>query len=268
MAGNVDGYQFDNIKISAENDAKMYHALARKRSYVISGYEQGLELSSSGLDVRVASGSAIIQGRMVYVKEAQSITLPANSSGYVCLTIDLNESVIPTDDFPADSENYSWTNNQVRLEAVNHLINGNTLAGDRVVTFPLCSYTTSGTTAIITKNTINYNDSLIESLPLWTGILTMNTSHIIRLSKKFEDLNSGLLLIWAPYANGSAWNYDFTTQFLPKRAGLHVSQVLNSSSNWINKRIQVDYSSNSIWGHGGNVSSEGLKAVLREIREV
>ncbi|MDY4307511.1 alpha-amylase domain-containing protein [Enterococcus mundtii] len=47
-----------------------------------------------------------------------------------------------------------------------------------------------------------------------------------------------------------------------------MSQVLNSSSNWINKRIQVDYSSNSIWGHGGNVSSEGLKAVLREIREV
>lgn len=27
MVSNVDGYQFENVKVSAENDARLYHVL-------------------------------------------------------------------------------------------------------------------------------------------------------------------------------------------------------------------------------------------------
>ncbi|HFU5091797.1 TPA: hypothetical protein ACH58C_001440, partial [Enterococcus faecium] len=112
MVSNVDGYQFENVKVSAENDARLYHVLYNRKNQVIDGYDQSMNLSSSGLTVKVAAGAAIIQGRMVVVRQEESITVPANSSGYIALTVDLTQEVIPGSILP-ESEEYEWTNNQV-----------------------------------------------------------------------------------------------------------------------------------------------------------
>ena len=31
MVSNVDGYQFENVKVSAENDARLYHVLYNRK---------------------------------------------------------------------------------------------------------------------------------------------------------------------------------------------------------------------------------------------
>ena len=37
MVSNVDGYQFENVKVSAENDARLYHVLYNRKNQVIDG---------------------------------------------------------------------------------------------------------------------------------------------------------------------------------------------------------------------------------------
>ncbi|HBM5791632.1 TPA: hypothetical protein LY451_003104, partial [Enterococcus faecium] len=75
--------------------------------------------------------AAIIQGRMVVVRQEESITVPANSSGYIALTVDLTQEVIPGSILP-ESEEYEWTNNQVKLEFITKVIKGNLNNGDKV----------------------------------------------------------------------------------------------------------------------------------------
>ncbi|EOH76215.1 MULTISPECIES: hypothetical protein [Enterococcus] len=161
MADNVDGFQFDNVKVSAANDAKLYHTLAQRRNYVIKGYEQELRLSKSGLKITVGAGCALVQGRFIYLKEAQTITVPANSSGYIVLRIDLTQEVVPDLENDPATDLYTWTNNQVSLEWVTSLVNGNLNQGDKVYTFSLCSFNSNGSNVNYELNESNYKGYVI-----------------------------------------------------------------------------------------------------------
>lgn len=161
LTKNVDGFQFDNVKISAANDAKLYHSLAQRRNYVIKGYEQELRLSKSGLNITVGAGCALVQGRFIYLKEAQSITVPANANGYIVLRIDLTQEVVPDLENDPATDLYTWTNNQVNLEWVPSLINGNLNQGDKVYTFSLCSFSSSGSNVNYELNEGNYKGYVI-----------------------------------------------------------------------------------------------------------
>jgi len=161
LADNVDGFQFDNVKVSAANDAKLYHTLAQRRNYVIKGYEQELRLSKSGLKITVGAGCALVQGRFIYLKEAQTITVPANSSGYIVLRIDLTQEVVPDLENDPATDLYTWTNNQVSLEWVTSLVNGNLNQGDKVYTFSLCSFNSNGSNVNYELNESNYKGYVI-----------------------------------------------------------------------------------------------------------
>lgn len=161
LADNVDGFQFDNVKVSAANDAKLYHSLAQRRNYVIKGYEQELRLSKSGLKITVAAGCALVQGRFIYLKETQTITVPANSSGYIVLRIDLTQEVVPDLENDPATDLYTWTNNQVNLEWVSSLVNGDLNQGDKVYTFSLCSFSSNGSNVNYELNEGNYKGYVI-----------------------------------------------------------------------------------------------------------
>lgn len=219
MAGNVDGYQFDSVKVSAANDAKLYNSLANKRSYVIKGYEQELKLSSSGLRVTVQAGSALIQGRFVYLKEAQSVTVPANSKGFIVLKIDLTQKVVADLDTDPATESYSWENNQVSLEYVSTLVNGNLNQGDKVYTFSLCSFSSTGTSVKYEKNDQNYKGYRI--------IDRSNSTDSGIKSGQIRFINiGGLVLV----------HFDFRL----RDAGLNSGQSLIAS---VPSEMAIDYSS-------------------------
>lgn len=184
MVSNVDGYQFENVKVSAENDARLYHVLYNRKNQVIDGYDQSMNLSSSGLTVKVAAGAAIIQGRMVVVRQEESITVPANSSGYIALTVDLTQEVIPGSILP-ESEEYEWTNNQVKLEFITKVIKGNLNNGDKVYNLPLCSVTSTGSTVSISKISDSYELTLSKGEILWRGTALLHDTQTVQPSKKF-----------------------------------------------------------------------------------
>ncbi|EOD7435742.1 hypothetical protein ACJQ40_000174 [Enterococcus faecium] len=269
MSDNVDGFQFDNVKISAENDAKLYNALANNRSYVIGNYEQGLSLSASGLNVTVGSGCAIVQGRMIYVKQEEILTLPANSTGYICLTIDLNEEVIPGDEFLPEDPNYTWTNNQVRLEYVSTLVEGNLIAGDKVVTFPLCSYTTTGTTATITRSIKSYVD---KQAPLWsTAGIYLGATQTVYVPKHLDWCENGWLLEWQGFNNGAPTNGDYTYVHIPKLHGtLHnsrpITHIMRGFDGAIAKKVFY-VNRETIRGVATNAQGDNVKMVLSAVYE-
>lgn len=183
MVSNVDGYQFENVKVSAENDARLYHVLYNRKNQVIDGYDQSMNLSSSGLTVKVAAGAAIIQGRMVVVRQEESITVPANSSGYIALTVDLTQEVIPGSILP-ESEEYEWTNNQVKLEFITKVIKGNLNNGDKVYNLPLCSVNSTGSTVSISKISDSYELTVSKGEILWSGTALLHDTQTVQPSKK------------------------------------------------------------------------------------
>ena len=51
---------------------------------------------------------------------------------------------------------------------------------------------------------------------LWSGDNVMAANTTIDLSGKVSEQNSGIVLVWSPYIDGSAKNYGYTMHFVPK----------------------------------------------------
>ncbi|WP_165005632.1 MULTISPECIES: hypothetical protein [unclassified Enterococcus] len=271
MVSNVDGYQFDNVKVSAENDARLYHILYNRKNQVIDGYDQSMNLSSSGLTVKVGAGAAVIQGRMVVIRQEESITVPANSSGYISLTVDLTQEVIPGTLLP-ESEEYEWTNNQVKLEFITKIVEGNLNNGDKVYNLPLCSVTSTGSTVSISKITDSYELILSKGEVLWRGTALMHDTQTVQPSKQIWQTTSGFLLVWLPYENGQVVEDRYvTTPFYKERIiitnvlGEIVSGFDDYHKKWFSKRINYNSNSNVFTGAASNASGDNSKMVLRYI---
>ena len=142
----LQGYQFDKAKVTPEADAQLYSYLAQSSdNKVISG----LTVTATGLNVYLAAGKALVQGRLVEVTQQHQLTAQANKSGYICITIDLTQDNTSTG--TPGTSNYLPANNQLRLELVEVLNQQNLNSGGLIYTFPIYSYVSTGTSVALTK---------------------------------------------------------------------------------------------------------------------
>lgn len=147
----LQGYQFDKAKVTPEADSQLYSYLAQSSdNKVISG----LTATATGLNVYIAEGKALVQGRLVENGQQMQLSAQANKTGYVCITIDLTQNNTSTGT-PGTSD-YVPINNQLRLELVDTLNQQNLNSGGLIYTFPLYSYVSTGATLTLTKILKNY----------------------------------------------------------------------------------------------------------------
>jgi hypothetical protein len=156
----LQGYQFDKAKVTPEADAALYSYLAQSSdNKVISG----LTATATGLNVYVAAGKALVQGRLIENGQQAQLTAQANKTGYVCITIDLTQDNTSTG--TPGTSNYAPVNNQLRLELVDTLIQQDLNNGGLIYTFPLYSYVSAGATVTLTKIVTSH----MKKGVVWTG---------------------------------------------------------------------------------------------------
>lgn len=142
----LEGYTFDFMKVPPGMDAMLYHAMNGGDS-VVPGYGTEMKVTNTGLTARVGVGAMILKGRFIRNTTVKDVAIPANSTGFVVLTIDLtkNNSFSGT---PGD-DNYKPINNQIRLERVASLTQQDLFNGGSIFHFPLAKYTSNGSTITI-----------------------------------------------------------------------------------------------------------------------
>lgn len=138
----------NNIDISSKMDAVNYnisqgyapHVISR--SYGYSNGSRGLEVISSGLTAAIFNGAATVYGYTIMVDQNDSVkNIPVNSTGYICLTIDLSQ--------PAGKEG--------RFEFVTALKQENLLNNGTIYNIPLAKITTDSST-IKTLEDVRFKD--------------------------------------------------------------------------------------------------------------
>ena len=135
----IQGYQFDKCKVTPEADAALYYQLNNKQNHVIAGYKNEMNVTSSGLNVYVDTGCALVMGRYCEITNQEQLSVMANTEGYVCITIDLTET--NTAEGAPGSADYVVTNNQLRVELVTELVQQDLFNDGQVYTFPLANGT-------------------------------------------------------------------------------------------------------------------------------
>lgn len=163
----LQGYQFDKAKVTPEADAQLYSYLAQSSdNKVISG----LTATATGLNVYIAEGKALVQGRLVDNSQQMQLSAQANKTGYVCITIDLTQNNTSTG--TPGTSNYAPVNNQLRLELVDTLNQQNLNSGGLIYTFPLYSYVSTGATVTLTKIVTSH----MKKGVIWTGKFDANAN--------------------------------------------------------------------------------------------
>lgn len=150
-------YQSDRNFVTPANDASLYSALSGDTSGVINRGNQ-LKITVNGLTATIATGQAIVLGRLVEVTTPQTVTLPANSNGNICIVIDLSKA----NDIvgQAGQNNYEVTVNQVYISGVTgSLVQDDINNGGFIYELPLATFSTTSTAATVTQNNPILNDS-------------------------------------------------------------------------------------------------------------
>ncbi len=161
-------YQADRNYVTPANDGSLYSAMLNNTSGIINNRGNNFALTADGLVVSIDTGQAIIGGRLVEITTAESVTVPANSSGNICLVVDLTK----TNDVSgnAGDSSYSVTVNQVYTSAVTGSLTQDDLNnGGFIYELPLASFTSTATAVTLT-NVMNYIGKAVwQSLSLPTG---------------------------------------------------------------------------------------------------
>ncbi|MBS1007798.1 hypothetical protein JK160_02900 [Leuconostoc suionicum] len=173
-------YQSDRNMVSPQKDASLYHALAGSESGVLTRGDQ-FKFSVNGLTLTIGTGQAIVQGRLVEVSSPQTITLPSNSSGSICIVVDLSK----TNDVSGQSgqTNYAVNVNQVAISAVaGGLTQDDLNNGGSLYEFSLGSYTSTATSASVVQKTRNilFHDTGWIDLALPNGTIKNNSNSYAR----------------------------------------------------------------------------------------
>ena len=168
----LQGYQFDKAKVTPESDAQLYSYLAQSSdNKVISG----MTATTTGFNVYVAVGKALVQGRLIENTQQVQLTAQANKTGYVCITIDLTQDNTSTGT-PGTSD-YAPVNNQLRLELVDTLNQQDLNNGGLIYTFPIYSYSSTGSSVALTKISFSFRNLFYDTKEIaWTGSLTAGTA--------------------------------------------------------------------------------------------
>ena len=155
----INGITFDRMRVTTKSDALLYYSMLDNNDRIIKGYKNELNVSATGLSVFVSTGACVVQGRLIDVDEEELVSVSANDTGYICLVIDLTQ--VNTSEGEAGTPGYTPVNNQVRLEVVKELVQQDLFEEGKLYTFPLASFTSTGTTVNLTK--IDHNQRIVES---------------------------------------------------------------------------------------------------------
>lgn len=148
-------YQADRNFVTPANDASLYSSLVDDTNGTLNRGNK-LGITVNGLIATVNTGQAFIQGRLVEVVKPENVSLPPNSTGKICLTVDLSK----TNDVigQAGTPEYSVKVNQVYLAVVTgEVIQDDLNNGGIVYQLPIGSFNSSTTTATVSviKNVFN-----------------------------------------------------------------------------------------------------------------
>ncbi|QHJ76598.1 MAG: hypothetical protein [Bacteriophage sp.] len=141
-------YQSDRNTVSPANDASLYTAITNGQSVILPRGNK-FNITVNGLVATIGTGQAIIQGRLIEITQPERLTLPANSSGYIAIVVDLTK----TNDVSGDigTPSYSVKVNQVYLAAVTGTLTQDDLNnGGFVNEMAIAKFTTTTTTATAT----------------------------------------------------------------------------------------------------------------------
>lgn len=238
----LKGYTFDRMKISPKADALLYHSMLDGNDRIVKGYKEELKVVATGLNTYVSPGACVVQGRMIEIDEEMQLSVSANDSGYVCIVIDLTQNNTSTGE--AGTPEYQPVNNQIRLEVVKELVQQDLHDGGQLYTFPLVSFTSTGTTVALTK--INHNQRIIESGSNENGRWT-----------KFAD---GTMICTNTTEKGplntTVGGFYKTTSY----DWIYPMPFLNSGNNF---NGNVMYASSSCWVAHGDSNNSATKATYK-----
>ncbi|MBC1353872.1 hypothetical protein HB837_15810, partial [Listeria innocua] len=208
---------------SAANDANLYDYLNGCVSKVLPNRGDELDIVAGTSDVVIQTGSALIQGRLVEITEPLVITLPNATNGYLSITLDLTQ-INNSSGTPGQSD-YSVINNQLRIEFITDLVQGDTLNGELIYTFPLATISWYLGELSIVKNEDAYSE--IFGVPyiapdLNTGVSIVSSSY----PPGFRLKKGRLQMKGAVISNGSRTLFELPDGFsIKERMGFTVAQV-------------------------------------------
>lgn len=164
-------YQSDRNFVSPANDASLYSAMVNDTNGTLNRGNK-LNVSVNGLTATVDTGQAVIQGRLVEILSAESITLPANTSGKIVVTVDLTKQNDVSGN--AGDSNYSVTVNQAYISVVTSgtLTQDDLNNGGYIYQLPIASFVSTATTATVTNIASIFSDTGWLPLSLPNGTTT------------------------------------------------------------------------------------------------
>ena len=160
-------YQSDRAPVYPANDASLFSAITNGQSVILPRGNK-FNITVNGLVATIGTGQAVIQGRLIEITQPETLTLPANSSGYIAIVVDLTK----TNDVSGSvgTQNYSVKVNQVYLAAVTGTLTQDDLNnGGFVNEMAIAKFTTTTTTATTTVQQNLMFDTGWQSLPLASG---------------------------------------------------------------------------------------------------
>lgn len=147
----ITGSTFDRMRVTPINDSRTYYGAYSRNIIVRNVYGgDGFNRTTNGLEVTINPGVAMIMGRQVELTDAITLAVPANSKGYLVITIDLSKENTSTG--TPGQPDYSPVNNQVSMRVVTTLTQQDLTDGGQVYDFPLYSYVSTGSAVTIYNN--------------------------------------------------------------------------------------------------------------------
>lgn len=152
----------NNVDISASQDGALYNVAVNNQDFIIKGIGNEMSLSNNGLVVTVESGEAVLHGRHITAETSNSITLPPNTTGFLCLRIDLSQTV----------------GNEALLYATPTVTNEEINWNGTIYDFKLASFSTNNTAVTVLtdlRKVQNTSSSKAEMTPIvllasnWSG---------------------------------------------------------------------------------------------------
>ena len=233
----IIGYQFDKSKVTPESDASLYSYLAQGLDNKVI---KGMTATGSGLNLYIEPGKALVQGRFVEVTQQHQLSARANTSGYVVITIDLTQTntAIGT----PGTVDYNPVNNQLRLEIVESLNQQDLGSGGVIYTLPLFSYTTTGSSVVLTKDSKSFK--LSYPTKTWSGELGGGITLSLRKKGTTVEYSIGGEISSNILANSNLVKLSVPNEFCPIK---RYSLVGHMAAGWNSFHIDVTQSGVCQW---------------------
>lgn len=261
----IQGYQFDKCKVTPEADAALYYELNNKQNHVIAGYKNEMNVTSSGLNVYVDTGCALVMGRYCEITNQEQLSVMANTEGYVCITIDLTET--NTAEGVPGNPDYVVANNQLRVELVNELVQQDLFNDGQVYTFPLAKVVANGTSMTLNKISSSYSNVYT----IFSGVSFLNAASSYSFDPKL--MKKGITFVTTTFNDITSQPINANKQeFFISRASLdklaipgHAFYCIRNGGQAAIKYVYIDMKKGLVQGSADNGVGDSRNFVFREI---